>query len=164
MVENNRVWVRSLSGFDPVDVVIRRIDDQWCDPVELRADSLLGVPGLLEVARRGRVAVINPVGTGILEDPALAGTLETLAPRVLGEDLMLRGPATWWCGRPNELSHVLADMDHLIVTRVGSTGGRRPIVGSTLSVAEMGDLAPASGRAPANGWDWRSSNRPPFRR
>ena len=80
VVQNNRVWVRSLSGFDPVDVVIRRVDDQWCDPVELRADSLLGVPGLLEVARRGRVAVINPIGTGILEDPALAGLLESLAP------------------------------------------------------------------------------------
>ena len=51
VVNNNRVWLRSLAGFDPVDVVIRRVDDQWCDPVELRADSLLGVPGLLEVAR-----------------------------------------------------------------------------------------------------------------
>ena len=140
VVENNRVWVRSLSGIDPVDVVIRRVDDQWCDPVELRADSLLGVPGLLEVARRGRVAVINPIGTGILEDPALAGMLDSLAPKVLGEDLVLRGPATWWCGRPKELSHVLADLGDLIVTRVRSTGSRRPLVGSTLSMAELGDL------------------------
>jgi uncharacterized circularly permuted ATP-grasp superfamily protein/uncharacterized alpha-E superfamily protein len=140
VVENNRVWVRSLSGIDPVDVVIRRVDDQWCDPVELRADSLLGVPGILEVARRGRVAVINPIGTGILEDPALAGLLESLAPKVLGEDLMLRGPATWWCGRPKELSHVLAGLGDLIVTRVGSTGGRRPLVGSALSTAELADL------------------------
>ena len=140
VVENNRVWVRSLSGIDPVDVVIRRVDDQWCDPVELRADSLLGVPGLLEVARRGRVAVINPIGTGILEDPALAGMLDSLAPKVLGEDLVLRGPATWWCGRPKELSHVLAGLGDLIVTRVRSTGGRRPLVGSTLSMAELGDL------------------------
>ena len=140
VVENNRVWVRSLSGIDPVDVVIRRVDDQWCDPVELRADSLLGVPGLLEVARRGRVAVINPIGTGILEDPALAGLLESLAPDVLGEDLMLRGPATWWCGRPKELSHVLAGLGELIVTRVGPSGGHRPLVGSALSTAELVDL------------------------
>ncbi len=140
VVQNNRVWVRSLSGFDPVDVVIRRVDDQWCDPVELRADSLLGVPGLLEVARRGRVAVINPIGTGILEDPALAGLLESLAPTVLGEDLMLRGPATWWCGRPKELSHVLADLGGLILTRVGSPSSPPPIVGSTLSKAEREEL------------------------
>ena len=79
-VANNRVWLRSLGGLDPVDVVIRRVDDQWCDPVELRADSLLGVPGLLEVARRGRVTVVNPLGSGVIEDPALTGLLGTLAP------------------------------------------------------------------------------------
>ena len=107
VVQNNRVWLRSLSGLDPVDVVIRRVDDRWCDPVELRADSLLGVPGLLEVARRGRVAVLNPLGSGI-EDPALAALLADLAPALLGEDLALRGPQSWWCGRPDGLSHVLA--------------------------------------------------------
>ena len=69
VVNNNRVWLRSLAGFDPVDVVIRRVDDAWCDPVELRADSLLGVPGLLEVARRGRVTVLNPLGLGDHRDP-----------------------------------------------------------------------------------------------
>ena len=69
VVTNNRVWLRTLSGFDPVDVVIRRVDDQWCDPVELRADSLLGVPGLLEVVRRGRVAVVNPLGYGGARGP-----------------------------------------------------------------------------------------------
>ena len=92
VVQNNRVWLRSLSGLDPVDVVIRRVDDQWCDPVELRADSLLGVPGLLEVVRRGRVAVLNPLGSGILESPALAGLLADVAPALLGEELALRGP------------------------------------------------------------------------
>ncbi len=80
VVNNNRVWLRTLAGFDPVDVVIRRVDDQWCDPVELRADSLLGVPGLLEVARRGRVTVLNPLGTGVIEDPALTGLLGDAGP------------------------------------------------------------------------------------
>ena len=80
-VANNRVWLRSLGGLDPVDVVIRRVDDQWCDPVELRADSLLGVPGLLEVARRGRVTVVNPLGSGVIEDPALTGLLGSAGAR-----------------------------------------------------------------------------------
>ncbi len=111
VVNNNRVWLRSLAGFDPVDVVIRRVDDQWCDPVELRADSLLGVPGLLEVARRGRVTVVNPLGTGVIEDPALTGLLGTLAPVLLGEELALRGPETWWCGDEPGLSHVLAHLE-----------------------------------------------------
>ncbi len=90
VVQNNRVWLRSLAGLDPVDAVIRRVDDQWCDPVELRADSLLGVPGLLEVVRRGRVAVLNPLGSGILESPALAGLLADIAPALLGRGA---GPA-----------------------------------------------------------------------
>ena len=81
MVHNNRVWLRSLAGLDPVDVVIRRVDDAWCDPVELRADSLLGVPGLLEVARRGRVTVLNPLGSGVIESPALTGLLGDPGPR-----------------------------------------------------------------------------------
>jgi len=126
-VQNNRVWLRSLSGLDPVDVVIRRVDDQWCDPVELRADSLLGVPGLLEVVRRGRVAVLNPLGSGILESPALAGLLADLAPALLGEDLALPGPESWWCGRSDGLSHVLAGFDRLLLLPVLPAAGTRPV-------------------------------------
>ena len=125
MVQNNRVWLRSLAGLDPVDVVIRRVDDRWCDPVELRADSLLGVPGLLEVVRRGRVAVLNPLGSGILESPALAGLLADMAPALLGEELALRGPESWWCGRPDGLSHVLAGFDRLLLL----PSSRRPASG-----------------------------------
>ena len=140
VVNNNRVWLRTLAGFDPVDVVIRRVDDQWCDPVELRADSLLGVPGLLEVARRGRVTVVNPLGTGVIEDPALTGLLDSLAPVLLGEDLALRGPETWWCGRPDHLSHVLAHLGQLIVAPVRPTPSQPPVVASTLSAGGLADL------------------------
>jgi uncharacterized circularly permuted ATP-grasp superfamily protein/uncharacterized alpha-E superfamily protein len=139
VVNNNRVWLRTLAGFDPVDVVIRRVDDQWCDPVELRADSLLGVPGLLEVVRRGRVTVVNPLGAGVVEDPALTWLLEALAPVLLGEDLALRGPETWWCGRPDHLSHVLAHLDHLLVLPVGPSSSP-PVVASTLSAEGLHDL------------------------
>ena len=139
VVNNNRVWLRTLAGLDPVDVVIRRVDDQWCDPVELRADSLLGVPGLLEVARRGRVTVVNPLGTGVVEDPALTWLLDTLAPMLLGEDLALRGPETWWCGRPDHLSHVLAHLDRLLVLPVGPSPSP-PVVASTLPAEGLADL------------------------
>jgi uncharacterized circularly permuted ATP-grasp superfamily protein/uncharacterized alpha-E superfamily protein len=141
VVDNNRVWLRSLVGFDPVDVVIRRVDDQWCDPVELRADSLLGVPGLLEVARRGRVAVVNPLGAGVIEDMALTGLLDELAPAVLGEELELRGPDTWWCGRRPGLSHVLANLDRLVLHPVGPAFGRAPVDATMLSEAERDELA-----------------------
>ena len=140
VVTNNRVWLRSLAGLDPVDVVIRRVDDQWCDPVELRADSLLGVPGLLEVARRGRVTVVNPLGSGVVEDPALTGLLGALAPVLLGEELALRGPETWWCGQEAGLSHVLAHLERMIVLPVHPSASERPLVASTLSAAALDEL------------------------
>ena len=162
VVNNNRVWLRTLAGFDPVDVVIRRVDDQWCDPVELRADSLLGVPGLLEVARRGRVTVLNPLGTGVIEDPALTGLLGTLAPVLLGEELALRGPETWWCGRPEGLSHVLAHLEHLILLPVRPSPSQPPVVASTLSAEGLADLArPDPGPPREPGWARRSSSPPP---
>ncbi len=151
VVTNNRVWLRSLAGFDPVDVVIRRVDDTWCDPVELRADSLLGVPGLLEVARRGRVTVINPIGSGVIEHPGLGGLLGELAPALLGEDLALRGPDTWWCGHPTGLSHVLAHLSRLVVQTISPAAGGRPIVGSALAAEELARL---SDRIRARPWEW----------
>jgi uncharacterized alpha-E superfamily protein len=140
VVNNNRVWLRSLAGLEPVDVIVRRVDDQWCDPVELKADSLLGVPGLVEVARRGRVTVVNPLGAGVIENPALTGLLARLAPVVLGEELALRGPDTWWCGHPAGLSHVLATFDDLIVLPVRPSSEQRPVVVSTLTSDERAAL------------------------
>ncbi len=151
VVNNNRAWLRSLGGFDPVDVIIRRVDDQWCDPVELRADSLLGVPGLLEVARRGRVTVVNPLGSGVMEDPALSGLLESLAPVLLGEDLALRGPDTWWCGTPGGLSHVLAHLDHLVVLPTRPSPTARPVVTGTLTGWERDELR---NRIRDRPWEW----------
>ncbi len=141
VVDNNRVWLRTLAGFDPVDVVIRRVDDQWCDPVELRAESLLGVPGLMEAARRGRVTVLNPLGTGVIEDPALTGLLGDLAPILLGEELALRGPQTWWCGRADGLSHVLAHLQQLILLPVRPSHSQPPVVAPGLSTEGLADLA-----------------------
>jgi uncharacterized circularly permuted ATP-grasp superfamily protein/uncharacterized alpha-E superfamily protein len=140
VVNNNRVWLRSLAGLEPVDVIIRRVDDQWCDPVELKADSLLGVPGLVEVARRGRVTVVNPLGSGVIENPALTGLLSTLAPVVLGEELALRGPETWWCGHSDGLSHVLHSIEHLIVLPLRPSPSQRPVVGSALTAGELDEI------------------------
>ncbi len=136
VVQNNRVWLRSLAGLDPVDVVLRRVDDAWCDPVELRADSLLGVPGLVEVVRRGRVAVLNPLGSAVLESPALAGLLDDLAPALLGEELTLRGPQSWWCGQPDGLSHVLASLDDLLLLPAHPYVGSGPVLAAGLTADE----------------------------
>ncbi|MGO9029877.1 MAG: circularly permuted type 2 ATP-grasp protein [Acidimicrobiales bacterium] len=149
-VRNNRVWLRSLAGLDPVDVVVRRVDDAWCDPVELRADSLLGVPGLMEVARRGRVSVINPVGVAVIESPAITGLLRTLAPALLGEELAIAGPETWWCGRDDGLSHVLAHLEDLVVLPAHPTAGGHPVLASTLSAEQLEALRNRIRQQPAS--------------
>jgi len=145
------VWLRSLAGLDPVDVLIRRVDDEWCDPVELRADSLLGVPGLVEVVRRGRVAVLNPLGSGIIESPALTGLFDDLAPALLGEELSLRGPESWWCGRPVELGHVMASFDDLMLLPVRPEAGPGPLLPALMAADERDRLRD---RVRARPGDW----------
>ncbi|MEZ5543060.1 MAG: circularly permuted type 2 ATP-grasp protein [Pseudomonadota bacterium] len=129
-VREGRVWLKSVSGLTPVDVILRRVDDYYCDPLELRPDSLLGVPGLLEVVRRGRVAIANPIGAGILESPALLAFLPRLAKQLLGQELRLPSVATWWCGQQRELDYVLDHLDTLVLRAVDRSD--RPVFGDQL--------------------------------
>lgn len=91
-----------------IDVVVRRVDADWCDPLELRADSQLGVAGLAESVRRGRVRLVNGLGAGVLENPALLPFLPAVCERLLGEQLRLPSVPTWWCGDPDARELVLA--------------------------------------------------------
>jgi uncharacterized circularly permuted ATP-grasp superfamily protein/uncharacterized alpha-E superfamily protein len=134
-VRDGRVWLKSVSGLTPVDVILRRVDDHYCDPLELRPDSLLGVPGLLEVVRRGRVAIANPIGAGLLESPGLMAFLPRLAKHFLGQELRLPSVATWWCGQPRELDYVLANLSRLVLRPVNR--GARPVFGNQLDAAGL---------------------------
>ena len=107
-VRDGRVWLKSLSGLQPVDVILRRVDDSFCDPLELRSNSQLGVAGLLEAVRRGNVAIANPLGSSILENPGLLAFLPSFARHFLNEELKLPSVATWWCGQRREREFVLA--------------------------------------------------------
>jgi uncharacterized circularly permuted ATP-grasp superfamily protein/uncharacterized alpha-E superfamily protein len=115
VVQGGRVWMRSVGRLEPVDVILRRVDTWFCDPLELRPDSYLGVPGLVEACRRGSVSVVNPLGSGVLENAGLAAFLPQLAQRLLGEALELPSVPTWWCGSPEGRSHVLANLERLVV-------------------------------------------------
>jgi uncharacterized circularly permuted ATP-grasp superfamily protein/uncharacterized alpha-E superfamily protein len=114
-VRHGQVSVRSVGGLEPAHVVLRLVDDAWCDPLELRPDSLLGPPGLIEATRRGRVAVANALGTGFVEHPALAAFLPQLSRALLGEDLILAPVQAWWCGDEASRAEVLADLDRVVL-------------------------------------------------
>jgi uncharacterized circularly permuted ATP-grasp superfamily protein/uncharacterized alpha-E superfamily protein len=140
VVRNGRVWLTTLEGLRPVDVILRRMDDSYCDPVELREDSYLGVPGLVNVVRTGGVGIANPLGSGVLETPALMPFLPRLAQHLLGEELRLPSVTSWWCGDPVQCSHVLARLEHLVIKTAHPGVGFRFVFGSGLGAAERDEL------------------------
>ncbi len=147
-VRDGRVWLRSMGRLEPVDVILRRLDDDYCDALELRGDSLLGVPGLTEAARRGNVALANPLGAGVLENPALHAFLPGVAQHFLGRELDLPTLPTWWCGDPDSLDHVLAHLDELVVKPIGPGSGPATLFGSAMDASARDALAQRIRRAP----------------
>jgi len=114
-VRDNYVFLKTLSGLERVDVILRRVDDDFCDPLELRNDSILGVPGLVEAIRAGNVVVANALGSGLVQSPAFLPFLPGLCQHILGEELKLPSVATWWCGQKSARDHVIKRLDELIV-------------------------------------------------
>lgn len=139
-VRHGRVWMRSLGRLEPVDVVLRRVDAWFCDPLELRPDSTLGVPGLLEAARAGTVSVVNPLGSAVLENPALLPFLPAAERLLLGRDSTLAAVPTFWCGDDVSRRHVLAALDRLVLRPVARGAGRASLFGWELSRREREDL------------------------
>ena len=139
-VRDGRVWLRTLGRLEAVDVILRRLDAAWSDPLELRPDSELGVPGLVEASRQGTVSIVNSLGSGVLENPALLAFLPRLADAVLGQELRLPSVPTWWCGEPDGLSHVLANLARLVLKPVARPVGPGAVLGSTLTQAQLDDL------------------------
>lgn len=140
VVRGGRLLLRTLDKPEPVDVILRRVDASWCDPLELRPDSQLGVPGLVDVIRRGNVSVVNPLGAGVLENPALMAALPRLAEHILSEPLLLPSVATWWCGDDEGLRHVLANMDTLVLKPIARGTGRSIVHGGRISQSEQARL------------------------
>lgn len=139
-VRDGRVWLKSLSGLHQVDVILRRVDDSYCDPLELRDDSRLGVAGLLQSARLGQVAIANPIGSGVLENQGLMAFLPVICRHLLGEELKLPTVASWWCGQETECNYVLTNLDKLVIKPIHRTRGYRAIFGAELTVAQQEEL------------------------
>ncbi len=145
IVRDQRLFLKTLRGLVPVDVVLKRLDDQFLDPLELRSDSTLGVPGLLQVIRAGNVLVANAPGSAFLESPALLGFLPALSKHLLGEELQMPALPTWWCGERSAMEEVLPHLaEHTIKpTYPGSAnhGNFDSVQGHTLSPREVDEWA-----------------------
>jgi len=139
-VRDERLYLRTLRGLEPVHVLLKRMDDEFLDPLELRADSTLGIPGLLQAVRAGHVLVANAPGSAFLESPALLGFLPALCERLLGDVLQLPSLDTWWCGERAALTSVLPELPHTVIKPTYpewvSQGGFQATLGQGLSEAQ----------------------------
>ena len=132
-VRDERLYLKTVEGLEPVHGVLRRLDDDWCDPLELRPDSALGVPGLLQAARAGTVVMANALGSAFLESPAIQGFMPRISERLTGQPLQLPSLPTWWCGEPAAWADAREHLADKIVRSTFPGGGR------TSQVRELGD-------------------------
>ena len=140
IVKDNFVWLKTMGGLERVDVILRRVDDIYCDPLELKSDSQLGIPGLLQCVRSGNVSIANPLGSSILENPGLMPFLQQISRYFLSEDLILPTIASWWCGQPGELQYVLDNIQTLVIKKIyRNPTGSSSIDGASLSASQLSD-------------------------
>ncbi len=140
-VRDQRLYLKTLKGLEPVHGVLKRLDDEFLDPLELRSDSQLGVPGLLQAIRAGNVLVANAPGSGFLESTALLGFLPALSRHLLGEELELPSLATWWCGERAAMEAVLPELGHSVVKPTYGGAGAGAVLGKSLSRRALDEWA-----------------------
>jgi uncharacterized circularly permuted ATP-grasp superfamily protein/uncharacterized alpha-E superfamily protein len=140
-VRDRRVYLKTVEGLQQVDVILRRVDDSFCDPLELRGDSLLGVPGLVDAVVAGNVKVANALGSGVIETAAIMPFLPGLAVHILGEKLKLPSVATWWCGQDYALEWVEENFDAVVIKPAFPSRGMEPVFGAEISQAEKQTFA-----------------------
>jgi uncharacterized circularly permuted ATP-grasp superfamily protein/uncharacterized alpha-E superfamily protein len=150
-VRGGRVQLLTLGGLLPVEVLLRRVDDDDCDSVELNPDSQIGISALLDVVRSGRVAVANAIGSRIVESAAFLPFLPAVSRHLLGEELEMPSVATWWCGDSQAHSHVLANIDKMLIRPAFRMADIRPMVGHALSESQRTELVRTIAADP-NAW------------
>jgi uncharacterized circularly permuted ATP-grasp superfamily protein/uncharacterized alpha-E superfamily protein len=139
-VRDQSVFLKTLAGLQPVEVILRQQDDALCDPLALSQHAVQGAAGLLEAVRAGNVTVANALGSGWLDTPALMPFLPAFCRRLLEEDLQLPALDTWWCGQPDALDYVLQHLDHLVVRPLVTPGSHAAVYGAQLSRMARGRL------------------------
>lgn len=132
-VRDGCVWLKTISGLQRIHAILRRQDDVFCDPLELRSDSALGIAGLTDCARRGTVLMANALGSGVVESAALQGFLPAACRFLLSEELALPSVGTWWCGETAAMNYVRANLDDLVIKSVQGISDFAPIFGQDLN-------------------------------
>ena len=140
-VRNGIVYMRTTDGLEQVDVIYRRIDDDFIDPLVFRPDSLLGVPGLIDAAQLGNVTLANAPGTGVADDKSVYAYVPDMIRYYLGQEPMLQNVETYLCRRPEDLEYTLDNIANLVVKRVGESGGYGMIIGPHATQQELDDYA-----------------------
>jgi len=139
-VRDDRVFLKTLAGLEPVDLILRRQDDAFCDPLELRSDSVLGVPGLVQAARKGHVAIANALGSGLMQTPVHMAFLPGLCRHLLNEQLHMPSVATWWCGDEEPRRYVLDNIGDLVIKPAFPRHDRRAVFGADLDSVGLAKL------------------------
>jgi uncharacterized circularly permuted ATP-grasp superfamily protein/uncharacterized alpha-E superfamily protein len=140
MVRGDMVYLKTIGGLRRVHAIWRRLDDNYCDPLELRADSALGVPGLVQAARLGNVLIANALGSSVVESSALHGFLPAISQRLLGQPLALPSVASWWCGEKPALAYTIENLEKLVIMPAFSSMRQEPVFGHLLNPAGRAKL------------------------
>jgi len=139
-VRDRSVYLKTVEGLEQVDVILRRVDDSFCDPLELNSASLLGVPGLVDAVVAGNVKIANALGSGVIETAAIMPFLPGLSRHLMGETLTLPSVATWWCGQSYALDWVLNHLDSVVLKPAFPSRGMEPVFGAKLEPHEIAKL------------------------
>lgn len=150
VVEDGYLQMRTTQGLQRVDVIYRRIDDEFIDPKAFRSDSLLGVPGLMEVYRAGRVAVANALGTGVADDKVIYAYVPDMIRYYLNEDQIIPNVPTYLCWEPDQLTYVLDHLDQLVVKAANESGGYGMLVGTQSTAEQRAEFADRIKASPRN--------------
>lgn len=136
-VIDGRVAMRTTRGYEPIDVIYRRVDDEYLDPMNFNPDSMLGVPGILDVYRSGGITIANAPGTGVADDKAVYSYMPEIVEFYTGEAPILKNVDTWRCSEPDSLAYVLDNLEELVVKEVHGSGGYGMLIGPTASKREV---------------------------
>ncbi|WP_193188248.1 circularly permuted type 2 ATP-grasp protein [Nisaea sediminum] len=136
-VIDGRIAMRTTKGYEPIDVIYRRVDDEFLDPLNFNPDSILGVPGIMDVYRAGGITLANAPGTGIADDKAIYSYMPEIVHFYTGEAPILKNVETWRCSEPDSLAYVLDNLEHLVVKEVHGSGGYGMLIGPTASKREI---------------------------